>query len=391
MYSWGGSSSRGRRPSIYSAIRSHPYTPGLARLDAVRGPSRAPRHRPTISGRARLRRLRTPLGCPFHPRCPVAEQRCTTSGAGSCWRKRAGSTRVACHLIQSEIRSETVRRGWARSIAQANPSARIGRPHRGGLHVAIEAIGSCYGESKKAVGTCLLLAVATPIALAQPNTRIEARRQRGTTVLGRLPGARPWSRISTLSRLAYTPEICPESRIRNQQAATFAPIRFSKRIQLRVRDRRRPAIESVSADGGHTHRIREPLIKPLEFSGDIDVQLSTLRRKGAGSSYFIRPQSDFFVTPDGARRRGGPQVVAATQFYETDLHRDSSTVPILRRPFGKDRRRPSSSFSPAGNFEISAMPISRARPRLTIQSPSREPTGTWLPLARICNVNGNSR
>jgi oligopeptide/dipeptide ABC transporter ATP-binding protein len=70
----------------------HPYTAGL--LAAT----------PTVdnAGRARLKLkgeppnpINRPSGCPFHPRCPVAEARCATDAPRL---QRQGSRRVACHL-----------------------------------------------------------------------------------------------------------------------------------------------------------------------------------------------------------------------------------------------------------------------------------------------------
>ncbi|RMF22712.1 MAG: dipeptide ABC transporter ATP-binding protein [Deltaproteobacteria bacterium] len=79
--------------AIYDDAR-HPYTKAL--LSAV----------PRISGDGRRERIRLtgdvpspiapPPGCPFHPRCPVAEDRCRREVPRL--EERGGGHRVACHL-----------------------------------------------------------------------------------------------------------------------------------------------------------------------------------------------------------------------------------------------------------------------------------------------------
>jgi oligopeptide/dipeptide ABC transporter ATP-binding protein len=78
------------------ATPQHPYTQAL--LSAV----------PTLDPKSRRRRivlggdipspLHPPAGCPFHPRCPVAEARCRTEAPAL--RELSPSRWAACHLAQ---------------------------------------------------------------------------------------------------------------------------------------------------------------------------------------------------------------------------------------------------------------------------------------------------
>jgi oligopeptide/dipeptide ABC transporter ATP-binding protein len=76
----------------------HPYTQALLRavprVDAPRVPgrSRLPGEPPSP--------LATPSGCVFHPRCVLAEDRCTRSAPPLL---RIGERDVACHLVQAPV------------------------------------------------------------------------------------------------------------------------------------------------------------------------------------------------------------------------------------------------------------------------------------------------
>ncbi len=72
----------GHRDAIYDAPR-HPYTAAL--LSAVPVPEPGPS--PTA----------VPSGCRFHPRCPLAEPRCTTESPEL---REVASRQVACHLAE---------------------------------------------------------------------------------------------------------------------------------------------------------------------------------------------------------------------------------------------------------------------------------------------------
>ena len=85
--------------SVAAVFRApaHPYTRGLidclprldgnGRLGAIGG------HR--CRGSAAL-----PSGCRFHPRCPIAEPRCSVEAPGAPIRSRAGHV-AACHLAEA--------------------------------------------------------------------------------------------------------------------------------------------------------------------------------------------------------------------------------------------------------------------------------------------------
>ena len=73
----------------------HPYTRAL--IDSVPVPDPV-----VVPGRAPLRGevaslLQPPRGCVFHPRCPVAESRCSSKPPAL---RDVGGTRVACHLAE---------------------------------------------------------------------------------------------------------------------------------------------------------------------------------------------------------------------------------------------------------------------------------------------------
>src|SRR5205085_1000441 len=78
------------------AAPKHPYTQAL--ISAV----------PNIEPGSKRKRillpgdvpspLRPPPGCPFHPRCPIAEERCRVDVPA--WREIAPGHWVACHLAK---------------------------------------------------------------------------------------------------------------------------------------------------------------------------------------------------------------------------------------------------------------------------------------------------
>ncbi len=71
----------------------HPYTRALIDSVPVPDPVAVPRRAPLRGEVASL--LHPPSGCVFHPRCPVAEARCSDQ---SPVLRDVGGTRVACHL-----------------------------------------------------------------------------------------------------------------------------------------------------------------------------------------------------------------------------------------------------------------------------------------------------
>lgn len=76
----------------------HPYTKAL--LEAVPRVGRARRRRATIAGEAPglepLAQDRLEVGCPFAPRCPLAEARCRAEAPALM--PRDGDREAACHL-----------------------------------------------------------------------------------------------------------------------------------------------------------------------------------------------------------------------------------------------------------------------------------------------------
>ena len=73
----------------------HPYTQAL--LEAVPRPDagRRGRHRTRIAGEVPSA-IDPPGGCPFHPRCPIAEPDCRT--VPPALRAREDGRLLACHL-----------------------------------------------------------------------------------------------------------------------------------------------------------------------------------------------------------------------------------------------------------------------------------------------------
>jgi len=74
----------------------HPYTQALISAVPVVDPD-SKRRRIILAGDVPSP-IHPPGGCPFHPRCPVAEPRCQTEVPA--WREIAPGRHVACHLAQ---------------------------------------------------------------------------------------------------------------------------------------------------------------------------------------------------------------------------------------------------------------------------------------------------
>lgn len=72
----------------------HPYTRML--LDAVPDLEMSGRQRTPVAGEV-PNPLSPPSGCPFHPRCPHANDRCKAEKPALTWRKEAAS---ACHAVE---------------------------------------------------------------------------------------------------------------------------------------------------------------------------------------------------------------------------------------------------------------------------------------------------
>ncbi|MEE4238373.1 MAG: ABC transporter ATP-binding protein [Anderseniella sp.] len=72
----------------------HPYTQML--LDAVPDLALSGRRRQPVRGEI-PNPINPPPGCPFHPRCPIAESRCRTEVPQP---RTLGATTVACHLAE---------------------------------------------------------------------------------------------------------------------------------------------------------------------------------------------------------------------------------------------------------------------------------------------------
>jgi oligopeptide transport system ATP-binding protein len=79
--------------ALCSAPR-HPYTQALLSAVPVVDPER--KRRRILLGGDVPSPLHPPSGCPFHPRCPVAEARCRNEVPA--WREVAPGRHVACHL-----------------------------------------------------------------------------------------------------------------------------------------------------------------------------------------------------------------------------------------------------------------------------------------------------
>jgi peptide/nickel transport system ATP-binding protein len=71
----------------------HPYTRLL--LESVPDLERRERAPPPVAGEVPSP-IDPPSGCPFHPRCPWAEERCRLELPGLA---EVGAARVACHAV----------------------------------------------------------------------------------------------------------------------------------------------------------------------------------------------------------------------------------------------------------------------------------------------------
>ena len=88
----------GRSEDIYRRPE-HPYSIALLSAIPVANPRRErERQRVKVSGEA-PDPARLPAGCPFHPRCWLAEDRCRTERP-ELRRVGAPGQQVACHLAQ---------------------------------------------------------------------------------------------------------------------------------------------------------------------------------------------------------------------------------------------------------------------------------------------------
>ncbi len=94
--------------SIFAAPR-HPYTRLL--LEAIPDLSMSGRTRAAVGGEVPSP-INPPSGCPFHPRCPLANDRCRTERPGYT---RSGDVLAACHAVE-EGRDTS---GGQRSLIQA--------------------------------------------------------------------------------------------------------------------------------------------------------------------------------------------------------------------------------------------------------------------------------
>jgi peptide/nickel transport system ATP-binding protein len=79
--------------TLFNAPR-HPYTRML--LDAIPDLTMTGRQRTPVAGEVPSP-INPPAGCPFHPRCPHAFQRCRTERPGAI---RIEETHVACHAVE---------------------------------------------------------------------------------------------------------------------------------------------------------------------------------------------------------------------------------------------------------------------------------------------------
>jgi peptide/nickel transport system ATP-binding protein len=74
----------------------HPYTRLL--LDAIPDLAMSGRSRAPVSGEVPSP-IAPPPGCPFHPRCPLANERCRVEKPGYT---QAGAVAVACHAVEEQ-------------------------------------------------------------------------------------------------------------------------------------------------------------------------------------------------------------------------------------------------------------------------------------------------
>ena len=82
-------------PSLY-ALPRHPYTKAL--LGAVPVPDPHRKQRVNVLGGELPSPVNLPTGCPFHPRCPIAVDRCHTETPALTG--RTATHAVACHLAE---------------------------------------------------------------------------------------------------------------------------------------------------------------------------------------------------------------------------------------------------------------------------------------------------
>jgi len=78
----------------------HPYTRLL--LDSIPDLSRVGRKRTPLAGEVPSP-LKPPSGCAFHPRCPIATDRCTKERPAVL---KVGGTHVACHAVEEGADSD---------------------------------------------------------------------------------------------------------------------------------------------------------------------------------------------------------------------------------------------------------------------------------------------
>src|SRR5882757_2582076 len=86
---------------IFSQPR-HPYTQALLSAAPLPDPDLQRSRRRTVLSGDVPNPAAPPSGCPFHTRCPVAEDRCTTEVPELRTRGPAGFGEVACHVVTDE-------------------------------------------------------------------------------------------------------------------------------------------------------------------------------------------------------------------------------------------------------------------------------------------------
>ena len=86
----------GHRDQIWRNPR-HPYTKALLAAAPIANPKLARARQRTVLQGELPSALEPPAGCPFHSRCPIAEERCKSDKPEL--RPVGGGTRAACHFI----------------------------------------------------------------------------------------------------------------------------------------------------------------------------------------------------------------------------------------------------------------------------------------------------